>query len=336
MKTRHFFNILVSAFIISLIMSSCEKENFSSLTKDMSNEYVEVTLNCEGELLDMGQTPLSRSESDNLYYVQIFKIDEANKDNPYQPYIHGLFDHNPSNLTIELQSSKSYLFIVTMVENGKHIIYNENAYYYAPFGCNLTNTLTEAVDFPIFEEGYYASYTGWADVCNEKGEYIGRYDTPILTRYFGYKEYVAKKNDTLHINMLKMTFGMNIITEGFNDKDIISVNVQGAPSVNLWANSQTQEPVIYSFFDLLYAYSLCMEGTLYHETLSVSVQLYDTVNETWHPIAMEPVTFYRNMKTTIKIRKGSNQMENSGINIDIKEPQFMEDPEEDIFNYSNR
>ena len=335
MKTRHIFKALTSAFLISLFVSSCSKENLSSPAEDTSDEYVEVALNCTGEIIDMGQTPLSRAGGDDLYYIQIFEIDESDYNEPFRPYIHGLFDYNPSGVKIELKGGNTYMFIANMVENGKNLIYSEDTYYYAPFLCPLTNSFVEERSFPILAE-YNDTYSAWlgvADIRNENYDYMGRYYTPTVPRYFGYTEYVARENSSVQINMIKTYFGLDIVSEGFKESDVISVTLDGAPAFNMWANTRTQSPVIYTLYDIIEAYSQYLEGRNYSELIQVGVRLYDNELHQWKPVAVEPVRFYRNMKTTIRIKNGSNPIEDSGIDIDISEPELTDDPEEEIFEY---
>lgn len=337
MKTRHIFKALTSAFLISLFVSSCGKENLPSPAEDTSDEYVEVALNCTGEIIDQGQTPLSRAGSDDLYYIQVFEVDEENEAEPFLPYIHGLFDHNPSGSRIELKGGKNYMFISTMVENGKNLIYREASYYYAPFGCDITNSFTEVNSFPILQE-HNNTYSAWlsvADLCNVNSEYMGRYYTPNVPRYFGLTEYVAQKDGSVQIEMIKTYFGLDVVSEGFKDSDMISVTLDGAPEFNILANTQTQSPIIYSFYDIIEAYYQYLDGRVYSELISVGVRLYDNETGRWKPVTAEPVRFYRNMKTTIRIKNGANPMEDSGIDITISDPELTDDTDEEIFDYGN-
>lgn len=341
MKIRHFFKALSSALVISLAMSSCEKENLLSPADDATDEYVEVALNCTGEIIDQGQTPLSRAGGDDLYYVQVFEIDEIDgKDGieyNYMPIKHGLFDYNPSGLKIKLKDGKRYAFNATMVENGKNLIFSEGTYYYAPFVCNLTNSFTETTGFAYFEEyGYaYASCLGFACVCLEEGKY-GLYETPMLTRYFGKAEYIAGEGGSIQIKMLKMVFGLNIKMEGFSEGKLV-VNIEGARSLGIEVGSNI-ETQIFSLFDLYSAYNTDYNETKvtnnYTQVLTVEVYWIDN-SGVWHTVAIKPVKFYRNMKTTIVISKANVPMEESGFSIDIKEPELTDDPDEEIFDYGN-
>lgn len=325
MKTRHIFKALTSAFLISLFVSSCSKENLSSPAEDTSDEYVEVALNCTGEIIDMGQTPLSRAGSTDLYYIQVLLTDSVGNNCYYTPYAHGLFD-NIDNLKVSLNKKEDYTIQVTMIENAANIIFYDGESYGCPFRSALTNTFTYTSEFDMSLPRY-----GLVEILAED-EKIYSIGNPNLNRYYGLTYFNPSAGGSINIDMAKMVFGLDVKTENLTE-GIIRVKVSDAPEILIDSPNGTAS-AIFSLYDLFMFYMndyLADKG--YFEVLLVTAEWIDGSGNS-HLVAEKPVAFYRNKKTTITVRIDTTpNTGESGINIDIKEPQMEDDTEEDIFEY---
>ena len=128
MKTKYYLQVFVAAILISLGMSSCGKEEIPDSGSSDSDEYVEVSLKCGGDIADMGVTPLSRVSGTDLYYIQALVEHDIDGQKRYIQYAHGLFN-DISNLSIRLKKNENFFFRGTMIRNGAELIYNDNSYH---------------------------------------------------------------------------------------------------------------------------------------------------------------------------------------------------------------
>lgn len=325
MKTRHIFKALTSAFVISLFVSSCGKENLPSPAEDTSDEYVEVALNCTGEIIEQGQTPLSRAGSNDLYYIQVLLVDSVGDKRYYSSYAHGLFD-NIDNLKVSLNKKEEYIIQATMIKDAASVIFYDGEAYGYPFMTALTNTFTYTGEFDIS-----LPYYGTVDILDEYGK-IYTISNPNLYRYYGFADFRPTSDGSISIDMAKMVFGLEVKTENFTE-GTIRVNVSDAPGILVDSPDGTAS-AIFSLYDLYSAYiAYCLTDNSYFEPLLVTAEWIDGSGNS-HTVAQKPVAFYRNRKTTITVRIDTTpNTGESGIDIDIKEPQMEDDAEEDIFEY---
>lgn len=328
MKARYFFRTLASALAIPLAISSCVDENLPSTAEDTSDEYVEVSLRCTGEITDQGETPLSRAGTDDLYYVQFLTMNYYDGTYYYDPFAYGLFD-NVDNLKIKLDPKKTYRIEATMIEDAANVIYNMDGVYGLPFGCTLTNSF-------VYDNSFYSGNTwmGTADIVDFAGKYF-TYNNPSVNRYYGFLEgYSPVDNQNINIEMGKMIFGIEVKTENLTEGQIY-VDIEGAESFTV-GHEEKSAFRTFSLFNLYNAYYTgCVLDKDVYEIKLVSIYLELTPNYLT-TVAERPVAFYRNKKTTITVRIDTiTDLEESGLIIDIDEPELTDDPDEEIFEYGN-
>lgn len=320
MKAKHFLQGLASAVIISLGLVSCTREAVPDKDDNAAQEYVEVSLKCSGEIIDLGQTPLSRSEGTDLYYVQAITVVEYEGNEYYEPYACGLFS-DPALMKVKLRKEDKYVFDATMVKDGVNVIsHDENGYYRLPFNCLLENT---------FVYGNFSNdeiYYGTAEVATPDG---GSYssDFPSIERYYGFLEnYIPSQGGTVTIDMAKMSFGLNVVTENFTEGSL-QIDINGG--LRMIINYPLQEAFYtYCLYDLYEAYyGDYMNDLDVYEYRPITVRWTDGEGVT-HPVAEKHVTFYRNKKTTIRIRiDKSIGSEQKGIGITVDTTDMTEDPD---------
>lgn len=320
MKVKHFLQGLASAVIISLGLVSCTREAVPDKDDNAAQEYVEVSLKCSGEIIDLGQTPLSRSEGTDLYYVQAITVVESEGKKYYEPYARGLFS-DPSMMKLKLRKEDKYFFNATMVKDGVNVIsHDENGYYRLPFNCLLENTFVYG-NFSI-DEIYY----GTAEVATpDGGSYFS--DKPSIERYYGFLEnYIPSQGGTVTIDMAKMSFGLNVVTENFTEGSL-QIDIYGG--LEMIINYPLQEAFYtYCLYYLCNAYyGDYMNDLGACEYWLITVRWTDGEGVT-HPVAEKRVTFYRNKKTTIRIRIDTSVgSEQKGIGITVDSTDMTEDPE---------
>lgn len=321
MKAKHFLQGLASAVIISLGLVSCTREAVPGKDDNAAQEYVEVSLKCSGEIIDLGQTPLSRSEGTDLYYVQAITVVEYEGKEYYEPYACGLFS-DPALMKVKLRKEDKYFFNATMVKDGVNVIsHDENGYYRLPFNCLLENTFVYGNTFSIDE-----IYNGTADVVTPDGDSYSS-DIPSIERYYGSLEnYIPSQGGTVTIDMAKMSFGLNVVTENFTEGSL-QIDIYGG--LGMIINYPLQEAFYtYCLYDLYEAYyGDYMDDLGAYEYRLITVRWTDGEGVT-HPVAEKRVTFYRNKKTTIRIRIDTSVgSEQKGIGITVDSTGMTEDPE---------
>lgn len=325
MKTM---NLLKSAAVIAAMamsMAACNNEDVIN-DEQKSDKLVEVSLNCGGEIKDMGDVPMSRAEESNdLYYVQAYTLNENGSG---ICYAHGLFD-NVNDMTIKLKESDKYFFRATMIEDAKEYVYSETKdsltyYYYFPFNTELTNEFVYTGSFDYSSMGY-----GTATMGIDEGE-LDNYDRPILSRYFGESmEYTPSEGGVVDITMARTSFGVRFELENVGSDDLIWVLVEGSPVFNLTAQDSGIEG-IFSFFNVAeaYFYDKMEDGSFTNEfSEEVNVLIYRQDAEgNLYEVAQKYVTFKRNMMKTLKITIADNTTGNN-VKLDVESTDLLEDSE---------
>lgn len=284
MKAKYYLQVFVAAILISMGMSSCSKEEIPEPGSSNSDEYVEVSLKCGGDITDMGVTPLSRASGADLYYIQAFiehDIDGVNKG--YTQYAHGLFN-DISNLSIRLKKDENFFFCGTMVRNGAELIYNDNSYYFYPFNALLSNSFVSDVSFDTNPIMY-----GNAHI--ESGDYgFTYYDTPPLERYYGETGLItAVENATVDLPLYSMSFQIKVVPDNLT-KGSIMVTLKSAPSIVVYAG-ETEKTQVFSLWNLLFFYQNI--DKVYVQKQPITVEWVDT-DGSRYIIDQSDVELYRN------------------------------------------
>lgn len=329
MKTM---NLLKSAAVIvamAMSMAACNNEDVIN-DEQKSDKLVEVSLNCGGEIKDMGDVPMSRAEESNdLYYVQAYTLNESNDE--LLQYADGLFD-NVNDMRIKLKESDRYFFVATMIENGKNLVYadvdtiSKSSYYFAPFHCYLSNEFSYWGNFDSYSITSGTTTTG----INEYGDLI-TYDRPCQYRYYGESDlYTPAEGGIVDINMARVSFGARVVVENMQEGDALWISIEGSEGIYLpYPNKEIAFP--FSFKNLYDAYNTdrLEDGTFannYAENLSVDVYRFDSDGDMFK-VATKNLDFRRNMIKTLKVTITNNSTANS-VNMDVDtEEKWAEDSE---------
>lgn len=283
MKTKYYLQVFVAAILISLGMSSCGKEEIPDSGSSDSDEYVEVSLKCGGDIADMGVTPLSRVSGTDLYYIQALVEHDIDGQKRYIQYAHGLFN-DISNLSIRLKKNENFFFRGTMIRNGAELIYNDNSYYFYPFNALLSNSFVNDALFDIDPITY-----GNAHV--KSGDYgFIYYRNPPLERYYGETGLItAVENVTVSLPLYSMSFQIRVVPNNLTKGSII-VSLDGAPTIVVYAG-EVEKTQVLSLWDLLYCYRNIDKG--YEEKMPITVEWIDTEG-TSYIIEQSDMSIYRN------------------------------------------
>lgn len=262
-----------------------------------------VSLGFSGEITSIKESPLSRAATNDLYGIQVYSS-PASSDN-YKPYAYGLFD-SKDGMVIKLLEGYKYEFVSSMVVDGKQKIISYDGVYSEPFTSTSRGTTKLENKFVYDNEGYmsylYYGYTSLAEP-NTSSKY------PNTMRYYGeVSNYIPTENGSVSINMKKVVFGAQFITEGFTEGTLY-IKLEGAHTLQL-VFPQTEIEDIFTFS---HNYGGSWTDDTYTETIPVSIswQKGDGVIE---PLMNQEITFKRNVKTTITVKVNDSSV-NQGLNI---------------------
>lgn len=327
MKTMDLMKAAVAMVAMTMSMASCTKEQIVENEPEKEGRMVEVSLSCGGEILDMGETPMSRAESnEDLYYVQAFRQDL--EQSAYVCYAHGLFD-NMNDMRIQLNEDDKYIFRATMVEEGKYYVHSEMAgdsieFYYSPFNTVLNNEFeyTGSFDIPSITMGYTVSGV------NDSGELIA-YDRPSQFRYYGEsKEYTPINGGLVKIDMARTTFAANIEVENLKEGESLYVSIEGAPGfVISYPETQAVFPFAFKYVADAFYNDYLIDGSFgldYVENVLVEIYRIDAEGN-FYGVGAQQVNFRRNVIRNIKVTIADSPDGNFvKLNVDTDEGWYLD------------
>lgn len=269
-----------------------------SLTPEKPKEYI-VSLGFSGEITNIGESPLSRVATDDLYGIQVYSMPTNGSE--YKPYAYGLFD-DKAKMTIKLLEGYKYKFASTMVVDGKNKIYtSSDSYYFAPFGTTLSNRFIYSSDAGMASISRGSSYT--------KVDYLD--ERPKLDRYYGESsDYSPVENGNVSIGMKRVVFGAKFVTENMSDGKI-AIEIKGAPYLYIeYPATEVQD--IFTFSN---------SGPNGNKWTADNYAETITVDITWKksdgaiiPLITQDIVFKRNKLTTITVKVKDNSI-NNGVDI---------------------
>ena len=322
MKTRYYFLTLISVLVVPFLMSSCSREDIPEIPSD---EYIEVPLKFSGEIIELGQEPLSRAGSTDLLYVQVMKVEKnGSGDDISYPYAHGLFN-DAANLSLRFKRNQEYSIQATMIADGVNKVFCRDGNFYAPpFNCPLTNSFiyTQEFDVKLPYEG-----TVYSKETDDQGYPIAYYHSEVL-RYYGIIRYTPSENTPVNIPMVKTYFGLTVeatnLTEGR-----LWIYFQGAPQFNI-TYPATTESRVFSMNSLFDAY---MYDTFYEfDRLTI---YWEDGNGYQHLVGDKFIKFFRNKRTTVKVTIGSDPETNPGnIGVTVIDEPMTSDGDDLYFGYA--
>ena len=204
-------------------------------------EYI-VSLGFSGEITDITETPLSRAVTNDLYGIQVYST-PATTSEEYAPYAYGLFD-DKNNMVIKLLEGYKYKFVVTMVVDGKNVLYSSDNKYSSPFSFT-----------PICSNFEYSSieqFTSWdlgcGQTCINNGYNYDYYDRAMVERFYGeISDYEPIENGTISIEMKRVSFGAKFIAENFTE-GTLNIQMEDAPLLVIEYPATTIEG-IFTFYN---------------------------------------------------------------------------------------
>lgn len=294
------------AFAMLFVSCSNELQEEQSTPKTYT-----VSLGVKGEILDVIQTPLTKSgENNNLYGIQVYSTNTPDDNNSYSPYAYGLFD-DISNISITLLDGYYYRFVCTMVLNGKNILRHNVGKYSYPFYNNVYGTSIEN-RFKITTQAGLSGLEGGTTSLTANS-----YNRPNTDRYYGeILGFQPTTNSTINIEMKRTVFGVKFIAEGLTEGNL-KIEMDYAPELYINSTEAKHEiEDIFTFYNVAMAFS----KENYSEDIKTSIY-WEKADGTEVPIAVNyTLTFTRKMMHTVRINlAGTSTKGESPISITLED-----------------
>lgn len=298
----------------AMLFVSCSNELQEEQSTPTTPKTYTMSLGVKGEILDVIQTPLTKSgENNNLYGIQVYSTMTPN--NGYgSPYAYGLFD-DISNVSITLLDGYSYRFNCTMVVDGKNRLSKDHeGKYSAPFNRDLYNHTFPENKFNIATLDYYYTLSrGETWLTNAKKSYYH----PNIDRYYGeISGFQPATNSTINIEMKRNVFGVKFIAEALTEGSL-KIAMNSAPE--LYINSTDAKHEIEDIFTF-YSVDDAFNKENYSEDINTSIYWIKT-DGAEVPIAVNyTLTFTRKMMHTVRINlAGTSTKGESPISITLED-----------------
>lgn len=313
------------AAIVAGVMVACSQKD---PMPNAEQEYYTVSLDWEGEILDVWYEPLRSNSTDDLYGIQVYQAPdielEEGKSTTWTRYAYGLFD-NADDITIQLLKGYKYKFVATMVVDGKNKVHNgphsSGVGYSYPFhtGRGISTLLSNKFDYhSTFGLGLDSGYTNL--------QYGGYVNHPNTERFYGeLEDYIPGSNgDKAKIKMKRTSFGAKFIAKGKLAKSgTLQVQMTSAPKMELaLTNSDNQISDIFTFADIKAAWA----DNQYKETIAVTFNWIRTDGTTL-PLGTHDVTYKRNATTVVQVNI-ENEANAGGVGFEYDEADLGDMPED--------
>lgn len=300
--------LLIWIFAMCVTMVACSKEENGYC--DNSNEKKEyiVSIGVDGEVLDINESPLTKSSGNDLYGIQVFSKTENSE---YVPYAYGLFD-DKELMNIKLFDGCTYKIEATMVVDGKSKIYDYGVSRYGhPFSCNGPLSITNEFVYDTYNRIYPAG-TG-SDIT--PGIYYGR---PNIYRYYGsVQSYNPTENSNISIYMKKACFGVKFIADGLAEGKV-NINLEEAPKMVI----ESDNPQIQDVF-VMFNFTWDKAGEINESDIVNISANWEKTDGMVVPLINKKITFKRNTLTTITIKVKDTSISN-GIDLSQESEEMKE------------
>ena len=305
MKIFRLIGIVLLAIVLCVNLASCSSDDDEKNECQTPKEYI-VSLSFKGDMIDIVESPLTRTQSSDLYYIRT----TIEKEDGYVPYAYGLFD-DTSAMNIKLTSDKKYKFFAFLIRNGKEKIQHTNTTYSAPFNCDLNNMF-------IYEKPHTSFNNNTFTLLDGENYKIANVDFYVAANEV---EYTPVKDGNVTIFMLRQSFGAKFVAENLTEGSLkitlsnneTSLGQFNSPTISIDYPNTTIEDIF-----VLQPFSSDGDGDLCaHLNVSfVWVKEDDTKIELGAPT----ITFRRNKLTTITL-KVDKSMEN-GIDFSYDSTEY--------------
>ena len=324
--------LVAFAAIVAGVMVACSQKD---PMPNAEQEYYTVSLDWEGEILDVWYEPMRANSTDDLYGIQVYQApdieQEEGKSTTWARYAYGLFD-NADDITIQLLKGYKYKFVATMVVDGQnkiwHYTYTDGIGYNHPFWLSggSYSYARPSNKFDYQSTIYFVSELRSGATFLHGVSSNSSFSHPNTGRFYGeLEDYIPDSNgDKAKIKMKRTSFGAKFIAKGKLAKSgTLEVQMTGAPKMELaLSNSDNQISDIFTFSNVKAAWA----DNQYTETIAVTFNWIRTDGTTL-PLGTHDVTYKRNATTVVQVNI-ENEANAGGVGFEYDEADLGDMPED--------
>lgn len=304
----------LSKLIILLIFIqyffSCSKDGQIENEENIKEKIITLPISVYGEITDITTSPLKAISTDDICAIQVYTL---KSDNTVEPYSYGVFD-NITGLTIDLVEGKEYQFFCSINKQVKN-----KAYFFTEWDAYSSFnevTFNKGKPSSINNKFIYTKETtinfNTPLIRMVDGE---NYEYPNIENFFGFVyRYEAIENGSVNFEMIRTSFGIKIVAENFTEGKL-QFKFKNDPTFSF--NYPTLE------FQGIFKFTGSELGVISNETygqdISVSIDWIKNDGTLVSQVSAEPIKFYTNKLTTIKLKVSDITSESKSFSFGIVE-----------------
>lgn len=293
MKT---FRMIGMTLLVMMLCVACSNNSSEEPQLEADNQKTyEVSLNFNGDYVDVTETPLSRADEPKKYYaINVFCMKTDGTQTSYSTYARGVFD-NMEDMKITLLGGYKYKFECTSaIEREDKFFINGNKLIWPYDNSIYESDINKFHMKPNFESNLRTGFTY---------DNSGRgYAYPKMDRYYGQlMDYLPTKGGTATISMKRCVFGVKMTINGVPDGTLRWYEEYGLSQnqTSHIGNEKLEFSSIYTFYYIYDCWKKAVGGENYTETFKMNFT-WDRANGYSQSFSKE-FTVKRNVMTNINV-----------------------------------
>ena len=289
------------AILMSVNFASCNSEENDIPLK---GKEVIVSLGFGGDF-DISESPLSRVESNDLYFIQ---VGQGTYSGDATICAYGLFDSS-SDIKIKLIENEEYYFHAYVMKGAKEVLkHTNNIYQDEPFLFNveLNNRFTYSDEESFAATGKKTSNFGYKFIYTDGNSYHFAKDIDL---YFSdnVRSFTATENGKMTLNLIRFSYGANFIADNLTEGSLkISMQKKLEGNTEIYISPTIELTTSNTSSDNIYAIppTSVMEQNEDNEfivNMPISFTWIKSDNSEI-PLGTPTITLKRNKKVTVKIK----------------------------------
>lgn len=308
MKTmkKYVYALMGAAMMMSIASCSQDVNALDGIEEVAADDEVMVTFEMGGEIT-ASESALTRSEgsTDDLYGVIIYK-DESE-------IAYGLFD-DVSKIQYAMSKNSKYQIIVTMIKDGKNVVYRYMGYE-EPFSVGVVGN--------VFKNGGSGKVSSFRSGYTRLSGTRSYHYYPSIDRFYGeLNDFTPTEDCTVTLPLKRTAFGLKYKVSGITD-GTVSVTIK-AKSVDETfftksdiTDTYTSEERIITFSDVYNAWAYADN---YTDEITVSIQWARGVGVT-EDLGTKTIRVKRNRMNVVNINLSANDG-NAGLSVVLDDVNF--------------
>lgn len=230
-----------SLIILVFIFVSCSKEYQDDIQPPVKTVETKILMNGDinvGDEFPMFNAPNESIPDNDIYGIQVYARSKYPSSSTYKPYAYGIFD-DLSKVTISLPDNMLYKIVVSLVRQGKTVLYSLRGEYREPFASGsryfpITNAFAETSSVVLS-----GLYLGRASVRDDNLLGYSVYTHPAINRYAGHiEDFAPCEGCDIEVELKTVNFGIRLSAVGLTD-GYVELSVNGAPPMRINTGDQS-------------------------------------------------------------------------------------------------